>query len=891
MKKSFLLTLILLGSLTFTACGNETKPIDNLVKDVAITYAEGENKNNVKNNFTVPLTVGDATISWVSNSPLITFSGANGLVTRADDTRSVQVTATVTLGSDTRDKIFGLTILPKEFTDTIAPVISGVNDFNLAVNSIAPNWLQGVTATDDIDGIVPVAVNATAVKLDTIGNYTIIYSASDVAGNTSNVNATVRVKDASDLYDKISDVLQMTTGSTATIRGVVTGLVGNESYAIRDSSGTIGLYNGASLTLTSGKEYVIRGTRGQYMGLNQLSPATIVETIGDASIGEPLNIDAMGVGAEALEELQCRLISVSSLRILSKTTDANGNYTIRVQDPNGTEIDLRADSRLPGFSSFSSKLSGLVVNGIYDFVGHVGWFNTAQLIFDAGSSLTDSTIDPGTDVTTPIATVHLKVKENVQVRTSGTVSRSYKNSTNVIFFIQDGVSGIKCTAVIGFDSSVVPHTNILVTGTRATIDGEVTIKDVTVISKVSDQTAPYREVFADNIYDRKNSLVLITGLLSAKYVSGSSLTLYSSHGNITIELPNNLSASDLDGIGSKLLSIDVTDTVSVIGIASIKNGTEYVLLVSASDVSKTSTSSGSLASVIISYLKFPANDSKVVTNIDLPTAGLFGSTITWSSSNTSVLTNTGVFTAPDEDVTITLSYTVKDNNSATLSTGSITLYALAGGATYSGTYYDGIDFGLSSSALKSAIKTLISAKTLKTYGESRYILDKSDVDPSNPNNVILMYNRASVRGAWDGGASWNREHVYPQSFLGVSASNEVANMASDLQNLKPANASINSSRGNKPFADKPGGGSHGAVSGGYYPGDEDRGDVARSILYMNTCWDLNIANVGTLATLIQWHYADPVDEFEIYRNEYISAQQKNRNPYIDMPSLVGTIFG
>ena len=47
---------------------------------------------------------------------------------------------------------------------------------------------------------------------------------------------------------------------------------------------------------------------------------------------------------------------------------------------------------------------------------------------------------------------------------------------------------------------------------------------------------------------------------------------------------------------------------------------------------------------------------------------------------------------------------------------------------------------------------------------------------------------------------------------------------------------------------------------------------------------------GLLDVLLEWHYDDPVDEFEIYRNNVIYMYQGNRNPFIDHPEYAGIIF-
>tara|TARA_Y100001954_G_scaffold225769_1_gene266793 strand:- start:450 stop:971 length:522 start_codon:yes stop_codon:yes gene_type:complete len=49
--------------------------------------------------------------------------------------------------------------------------------------------------------------------------------------------------------------------------------------------------------------------------------------------------------------------------------------------------------------------------------------------------------------------------------------------------------------------------------------------------------------------------------------------------------------------------------------------------------------------------------------------------------------------------------------------------------------------------------------------------------------------------------------------------------------------------------------------------------------------------LGKLSSLIQWHHDDPVDDFEINRNEIIYGYQQNRNPFIDHPNLVNFLWG
>ncbi len=205
------------------------------------------------------------------------------------------------------------------------------------------------------------------------------------------------------------------------------------------------------------------------------------------------------------------------------------------------------------------------------------------------------------------------------------------------------------------------------------------------------------------------------------------------------------------------------------------------------------------------------------------------------------------------------------------------------------TYYDEAE-GLYGGTLFDALHTIINTGFVGvTYGDARYILDDTDEDPDNPDNIILIYRATSVSENWDQGDTWNREHVWPQSFLGEGANNTTVNIASDLYNLMPANPSENTSRSNQPFSE---------LGLGYEPRDEVKGDIARALFYMALMYDeLNLVNtlpsiynMGYLSELLQWHIDDPVDAFEMNRMDIIAGEQHNRNPFVDYPQFVELIW-
>jgi len=210
-------------------------------------------------------------------------------------------------------------------------------------------------------------------------------------------------------------------------------------------------------------------------------------------------------------------------------------------------------------------------------------------------------------------------------------------------------------------------------------------------------------------------------------------------------------------------------------------------------------------------------------------------------------------------------------------------------------YYDDAE-GKVGAELKAALNTIVNTGLYRvSYGDARYILDETDQDMENPANVILVYRGTSVSSFWDNGSTWNREHVWPQSLLGVDVGNSSINVGSDLHNLKPANPSENGSRGNKYYDNQ-------TTADSYAPRNEVKGDLARILFYMVIMYEVapldlelvnhapNLYEMALLNILLEWHELDPVDDFERDRNEIIYSYQHNRNPFIDRPEFVALIW-
>jgi endonuclease I/chitodextrinase len=236
-------------------------------------------------------------------------------------------------------------------------------------------------------------------------------------------------------------------------------------------------------------------------------------------------------------------------------------------------------------------------------------------------------------------------------------------------------------------------------------------------------------------------------------------------------------------------------------------------------------------------------------------------------------------------------------------------------------YYNDVDLTANGLQLRDNLATkIINTHTnFLSYTEVWEALKITDLDPTDATNskVLLIYGSSDTDGNYvtdrtrsktanggTAGTDWNREHTYAKSLgtpnLGTSGP------GSDAHHLRAADVTLNGNRSSKKFA--AGSGVAGDSNGGWYPGDEWKGDIARMMMYMylrygNQCLPSGVA-IGTTNTvdanmidlLLQWNAEDPVSQVEDNRNTYLSDAtntygQGNRNPFIDNPYLATRIWG
>ena len=227
--------------------------------------------------------------------------------------------------------------------------------------------------------------------------------------------------------------------------------------------------------------------------------------------------------------------------------------------------------------------------------------------------------------------------------------------------------------------------------------------------------------------------------------------------------------------------------------------------------------------------------------------------------------------------------------------------------------------GLTGEALKSALHNLIDDHSTVSYDGLKTAMKITDRDwASSPltsaelstythnddPNLDVFYSNSTIKSSNIGSSenTWNREHTWAKSHGNFGESSPAG---TDLHHLRASEAYYNSKHGSLDFGD----------TGWTPPYVNDKGDIARMIFYMpvryfefisvadpkleilnsktsgNTASSTVTGKMGILDDLLAWHYEDPVDDFEIHRNNLIyNNYQYNRNPFVDHPEWVDMIY-
>jgi GH25 family lysozyme M1 (1,4-beta-N-acetylmuramidase)/endonuclease I len=195
---------------------------------------------------------------------------------------------------------------------------------------------------------------------------------------------------------------------------------------------------------------------------------------------------------------------------------------------------------------------------------------------------------------------------------------------------------------------------------------------------------------------------------------------------------------------------------------------------------------------------------------------------------------------------------------------------------------------VTSSQLYAALRGFVQGKQSyqTSYDGTRSLFKYTDCMVSESGHISSFYSGIKLNGAWDSGHTWNREHTWPNS-KGFDKQDD------DIMMLRPTSVSENSSRGNTAY---------GESAGYYHPNIEAgnrfdlRGDVARIMLYCYVRWsnqDYMWGQEGVIESMevmLRWMEEDPVDTWEMGRNDSVQSITGVRNCFVDYPELAWALF-
>ena len=190
------------------------------------------------------------------------------------------------------------------------------------------------------------------------------------------------------------------------------------------------------------------------------------------------------------------------------------------------------------------------------------------------------------------------------------------------------------------------------------------------------------------------------------------------------------------------------------------------------------------------------------------------------------------------------------------------------------------------SQLYMALQDMMQAKhtKLQGYQDTRPYYQYTDCVANDYSMVSSFYSGNTVAGKWTG-TTYNREHIWPKS---KCINTNKAEDSADIMMLRATISSENSSRGNSAYGE----------NGGYFdPGASVRGDCARMVLYGYVRWGNTGKMWGTggviesLDILLKWMEEDPVDTWEMGRNDAVQSITGVRNVFVDFPEYAWLLFG
>ena len=634
----------------------------------------------------------------------------------------------------------------------------------------------------------------------------------------------------------ISQVRNLGIGQTVTVTGVATNgsELGNIRY-IQDGSAGIACYGSSISSVQRGDSITATGVLFDFSGLLELSPTNSFVNHGAGVLPQAQTIP-FSSGTEALES---QLVRFDNVTFVQTGTFATGNSTVQVS--NGTAT---FDVRING----STNIDGTAIpTGPISIIGELGQFNANYQIIPRSLQDIFAYVAPAREINVKVNGTTVLNNDTYIVGTTAATTFTIENS---------GVSNLTLSGVNFTGTNAAEFSINLTTGTVAGLGSNnytlsfspagtgTRTATISIANDDSDENPYVIHLYAigtNNLATEPtaNPTNLTFPLVKA-YTVGGQYTAGTNAENYIVLWKN---GSAVTGMPTDGTSYKRGDVVGDARVAYIGSGTGF-------------TPRGVIANQNYHFAVFAFNGPAGFENYKTTTPAI------------------GNVTSQGQQI---------------------------------GNYYTGINSA--SPTFLTDLSALINPHTVVSYFNYKTtMMNQFEIRDTTNGQSYVTCVYSGERKVFDEPFDWtavgySREHSYCHSWMPTyPCDNPEQPEYNDQHNLWPTNLQqANTPRSNLPLMDIDGQIVFTYLEGNvgysgsqlvYEPRAAQKGNAARSIFYMATCYNGQGGNNWQLPSnqsqesLKTWHYNDLPDNYEIARNEFIFSKQANRNPYIDSINFV-----
>lgn len=625
-------------------------------------------------------------------------------------------------------------------------------------------------------------------------------------------------------------------GQTVTVTGVSSN--GSELGSIRyiqDGSAAIPCYGTNLSSVLKGDSITATGVLFDFNGLLEISPTSSFTNHGPTTQNIPLNIPITSAG----EPLEAQLIRIENVTFVQSGSFAAGNSTVQITDGTNT-----LDVRINGTTNIDGSA---ILAGPVTITGVLGQFNTSYQIVPR------STNDIVAYVA-PLNEINVKINGATVLNNGSYIIGNTAN--NSITIENTGVQNLSVTAATLSGVNAADYTTNLNT---ATIPGGGN-QNFTLNFNPAGPGSRYASISISNS-DLDENPYLINFIAVG-------------NDNLATEPTSNPSSLTFTNVQAYTIAGSYTNGV---------NAEKYIVLWKNGGAVTAVPTDGS------SYLRGDIIGDAKVAYIGPGTSFTPRGIIANQSYHFAVFAFNGP--AGFENYKTT-NATIGNTSSTGLNIGN---------------YYASMNS--SAPTFLTSLSNLINPHTVVSYfNYKQTVMNQFEVRDTTNGQSYVICAYSGERKVFNDPFDWStqgysREHSFCHSWMPTfPADNPELMEYCDQHNLYPTNLqNANTPRSNLPLMDITGNvvftylegsvGYNGAQMV-YEPRASQKGNAARAIFYMATCYNGISGNNWSLpqyqdqTSLKNWHFADLPDNYEIARQEYIFSTQGNRNPYIDSVNFV-----